>query len=52
MSEVNPTLQRFVRIPSDTGGRRDRTAHAVAIEHGFRVVRWRIEPAQDRLSRS
>jgi hypothetical protein len=45
MVEANPTVQRFVRVPRDQDGRLDRTALTTAIAHGFRIVRWHLDPA-------
>lgn len=42
MSKVNPTLQRFVRIPKNENGDLDPQSLAAAIDHGFRVVRWHL----------
>ncbi len=49
MAKANPSLQRFVRIPSDPDGRLDQTKLTAAIEHGFRVVRWHTDSAQNSL---
>lgn len=38
---ANPSLDRFVRIPREPGGRYDRRALEAALAHGFCVVRWR-----------
>jgi F420H(2)-dependent quinone reductase len=45
MVEANPTVKRFVRVPRAQDGRLDRTALATAIAHGFRIVRWHLDPA-------
>jgi len=45
MVKANPTVQRFVRIPRDQDGRLDRDALTTAIAHGFRIVRWHLDPA-------
>ncbi len=42
MSKVNPTLQRFVRIPKNENGDLDPQSLAAAIDHGFLVVRWHL----------
>ncbi len=47
MGRANPTLYRFVPIPRAADGHFDRSALAAAIEHGFRVVRWRLDPRPD-----
>jgi deazaflavin-dependent oxidoreductase (nitroreductase family) len=43
MAAANPTLERFMRIPAAPDGHRDPRALATAIEHGFRIVRWRLD---------
>ena len=45
MAKANPALNRFVRIPHDSDGRLDQSALGVAIEHGFRIVRWHPQAA-------
>jgi hypothetical protein len=44
MIEANPTVTRFVRIPRDDYGKLDRVALQTAIRHGFRIVRWHLDP--------
>jgi len=43
MAKVNPSVQRFVRIPKNENGDLDPQILAAAIDHGFRVVRWHPE---------
>lgn len=43
MAAQNPALDRFVRIPKAHDGRLDRAKLTAAVEHGFRIVRWRID---------
>ncbi len=45
MVPANPTVERFVRVPRDQDGHLDRTALTTAIAHGFRIVRWHLDPA-------
>jgi hypothetical protein len=45
MSAANPTLGAFVGIPRGPGGRFDRARLQAAVDHGFRVVRWRLDGA-------
>ena len=45
MVSANPTVQRFVRVPRDHDGRLDQTALTTALAHGFRIVRWHLDPA-------
>ncbi len=40
MAAKNPSVRRFVAIPSDSEGRLDRTSLNAAVEHGFCIVRW------------
>ncbi len=42
MTERNPTLKRFVKIPTGPDGHRDPQALAAATASGFRIVRWRL----------
>jgi hypothetical protein len=42
MAAKNPSVQRFVAIPSDSEGHLDRTSLNAAIEHGFCIVRWHL----------
>jgi deazaflavin-dependent oxidoreductase (nitroreductase family) len=51
MTTHNPSLQRFVRIPRDAGGRLERASLNDAINHGFRIVRWRPSPHMSQPSR-
>lgn len=41
MTTRNPMLKRFVPIPRAPDGRLEPASLAAAIEHGFRIVRWR-----------
>jgi hypothetical protein len=44
MTAANPVLERFIRIPVKADGRhREPRALAAAIDHGFRIVRWRLD---------
>jgi hypothetical protein len=43
MSTKNPIVGRFVPIPKGADGHYDRARLALAIRHGFRVVRWSPE---------
>lgn len=45
MTAANATVQRFVRVPRDPTGRLDPAALETAIAHGFRIVRWHLDPA-------
>jgi hypothetical protein len=42
MSAANPTVAAFVGIPRGPDGRFDRARLQAAVDHGFRVVRWRL----------
>ena len=44
ISAANPGARRFIAIPTDAHGRFDEARLQVAIDHGFRIVRWRPEP--------
>jgi deazaflavin-dependent oxidoreductase (nitroreductase family) len=44
MTTRNPGLRRFVRIPQGPDGRLDRTSLNAAIQYGFRIVRWHLDP--------
>jgi deazaflavin-dependent oxidoreductase (nitroreductase family) len=49
MAAANPVLNRFVPIPKTADGRLDPGSLALAIRHGFRIVRWHLDqPPQDR----
>jgi hypothetical protein len=49
MAAANPMLNRFVPIPKTADGRLDPGSLALAIRHGFRIVRWHLDqPPQDR----
>jgi hypothetical protein len=41
----NPRAMRYLPIPRDGDGRLDPDALAAAIGHGFRIVRWHLDPA-------
>jgi len=43
MSAANPTVGAFVGIPRGPDGRFDRARLQAAVDHGFRVVRWRLD---------
>jgi F420H(2)-dependent quinone reductase len=45
MSAKNATVGRFVPIPKQADGHYDRDRLELAIEHGFRIVRWAPEDA-------
>ena len=45
MSAANPTVRAFVGIPKGPDGRFDRARLQAAVDHGFRVVRWRLDGA-------
>lgn len=45
MSAANPRVRSFVGIPQDAAGRLDRDRLQAALRHGFRVVRWHLDPA-------
>lgn len=45
MSKTNPGLQRFVRLPRTPAGTLEPTGLRNAIDHGFCVVRWHVDPA-------
>jgi hypothetical protein len=45
MSAANPTVGAFVGIPRGPDGRFDRARLQAAVDHGFRVVRWRLDGA-------
>lgn len=42
MATKNPSVRRFVAIPSDSEGHLDRASLNAAIEHGFCIVRWHV----------
>jgi hypothetical protein len=44
MAAGNPMLRRFVRIPTGPDGQYDTDSLAIAVRHGFRVVRWHLSP--------
>jgi hypothetical protein len=44
MTTRNPGLRRFVRIPQGPDGRLDRASLSAAIQYGFRIVRWHLDP--------
>lgn len=45
MVRANPTVQRFVRVQRDPDGRLNQSELNTAITHGFRIVRWHLDPA-------
>ncbi len=42
MAAKNPSVRRFVAIPSDSEGHLDQVSLNAAIEHGFCIVRWHV----------
>lgn len=44
IAEKNPRAARFIPIPRDSGGHADADALAVALKHGFSIVRWHLVP--------
>ena len=48
MSAKNATVGRFVPIPKQADGHYDRDRLELAIQHGFRIVRWTPEDAAAR----
>jgi F420H(2)-dependent quinone reductase len=44
MMASNPRIRSFVGIPQGADGRLDRNGLQTALRHGFRVVRWHLEP--------
>jgi hypothetical protein len=47
MMAANPAVRAFVGIPRGSDGRLDRARLELAVRHGFRVVRWRIDEPSD-----
>ena len=45
MASRNPALNRYVPIPRAADGHYDRTILTQAVTHGFRLVRWHLDPA-------
>lgn len=45
MARTNPMVRRFIAIPQQPDGMLDNVKLQAAIDHGFRIVRWRQEPA-------
>jgi hypothetical protein len=43
MAAKNPSVRRFVAIPSDCEGHLDPTSLNAAIQHGFCIVRWHVK---------
>jgi hypothetical protein len=43
MIEENPRVRSFVGIPIGSDGRLSRPDLETAVEHGFRIVRWRLD---------
>jgi hypothetical protein len=43
MIDANPRVRSFVGIPIGSDGRLSRPDLETAVEHGFRVVRWRLD---------
>jgi hypothetical protein len=48
MSATYPMISRFVPIPKDADGGYDRDRLELAVQHGFRIVRWTPENAAAR----
>jgi hypothetical protein len=44
MAAANPRLTRFVPIPRHEDGHFDRATLESAVAHGFRIVRWQVDP--------
>jgi hypothetical protein len=44
MTERNPALKRFVKIPTRPDGSRDPEILTTAADYGFRIVRWHLDP--------
>jgi deazaflavin-dependent oxidoreductase (nitroreductase family) len=44
MAAASPTIKAFVGIPTGADGRLDRGKLQTALQHGFRIVRWHLEP--------
>ena len=42
----NPRAMRFLPIPRRADGRLDPDVLAAALAHGFRIVRWHLDPAR------
>ena len=40
---ANPSANAFVRIPKGLDGRLDRGHLQMAVQHGFRIVRWHLD---------
>jgi len=43
MTIANPALKRFIPIPKTPDGRLDPASLALAIQYGFRIVRWHLD---------
>lgn len=48
LTEANPAAARFVPIPRRSDGNLDPDRLQAAIDYGFRIVRWHLEPAPAR----
>jgi deazaflavin-dependent oxidoreductase (nitroreductase family) len=44
MAAVNPRVKAFVGIPQDKAGRFDEQRLSQAVDYGFRIVRWHLDP--------
>jgi deazaflavin-dependent oxidoreductase (nitroreductase family) len=44
MMAANPRIRTFIGIPKGPDGRLDRDRLEAALRHGFRVVRWQLDP--------
>lgn len=45
--KTNPSADSFVRIPRNSDGSLDRTGLQIALDYGFRIVRWHLDESQD-----
>lgn len=44
VANSNPAVKRFLPLPRGADGRLDRAALQAAVNNGFSVVRWHLEP--------
>ena len=47
MTAVNPRTASFIPIPRQADGHFDRDGLFNAVAHGFRIVRWHLDPQPD-----
>ena len=47
MTAVNPKTASFIPIARQADGHFDRVGLVTAVAHGFRIVRWHLDPAAD-----